>query len=92
MLAVVALNCSVYGFLSGLTCGDGIEPWRLAWSRCAAPVDHVAIVAAIGVQGQPMIGKEAPPFSIGRHRPQSNPGRKQLAGPGTGTLTGGFES
>ena len=52
----MSLDCKVDRLLDGLAIRDWIELRWLARPGCATPVHHVAVVTAVGVQRQIVIG------------------------------------
>jgi hypothetical protein len=83
VLSVEALNSAIDCFLCRLAIGNWLEPWWLTWPRRSAPVDHVAVVSAVRVQRETIVGQEAPAFGIGRHlsnlRSPTNRGNSAVA-------------
>ena len=67
MLSVVACDGFVYRFLCRPPVGYGVELRRLSRSRRATPVDQVAVVAAVGVERQCVVGQKSPAFGVGWH-------------------------
>jgi hypothetical protein len=67
MLALIALNSTIYSFLRCLAVGDRIELRSFARSSRPTPVNHVPVVAAVRVQSQHVICEESPALSVGGH-------------------------
>ena len=67
VLPVVTRHSSIDGFIGCSPIRDRVELRWLTRASGSAPVDHVAVVAAIGVQRQGMVRKKAPALSVGRH-------------------------
>ena len=65
MLAVVAGESSIDGFLCGCTVRDRKEPGRLTRPGCPAPVHE--ILSTISVERQFVVSEEAPTLRISRH-------------------------
>lgn len=71
MFSVVTFHCSIDCFIRRTSVGNGIEFRWLAGAARPAPVNHVAVVAAIGVKCQRVVGQEAPPLSVSRRDPSA---------------------
>jgi surface antigen len=44
-----------------------MELWRLARSSAPDPMNHVAVVTSVRVQGELVVSEKAPPFSVREH-------------------------
>ena len=67
VLAIVAGDGAINRLLRCPAIRDWVKHWRLARSRCLAPVDHVPVIATVGVERQAMVRQESPALRISRH-------------------------
>ncbi len=67
MLALVAFNSAINRFFRCLPIRDRVESRRLTKASSSAPVNHVAVEAAISVQRQRVVREKSPALSVGRH-------------------------
>jgi hypothetical protein len=70
VLSIVSLDCAVNRFFRCLPVVDRIESRRLARSSGPAPVNHIAVIAAVSVQRQLVVCEEPPALRVGRHEAQ----------------------